>query len=157
MSGSPGVEVQAGYDVPPNIRAAVTALCVEYCWRVDNGRTETVPELFRDNGVWRRPGLVYAGREALLAGWQQRAKDATHLHRVHINGNHRLQLNPDGTLRGWLTFTAYVFDRGDKGEPIPQGVGEYDDVYEQDGEGRWLFRERSLRAHFPVNWFDIPA
>src|SRR5919112_3442476 len=70
-------------------RAALTALCVEYAWRVDNYYTETVPELFVDDGVWEAFGDPMIGKEALVKGWTARASIGDRLLRRHLISNLR--------------------------------------------------------------------
>jgi hypothetical protein len=43
-------------DVTPNERHALTALCTEYVWRIDNGYAAAVPALFTADGLARFPG-----------------------------------------------------------------------------------------------------
>jgi hypothetical protein len=43
-------------DVTAEERHALTALCTEYVWRIDNGYAAAVPALFTADGLARFPG-----------------------------------------------------------------------------------------------------
>ena len=133
-------------------RAALTALCVEYAWRVDNYYTETVPELFVDDGVWEAFGDPMIGKEALVKGWKARASIGDRLLRRHLISNLRFAKGSDGVVRGWHALTYFQGERGQTTMPSVTMVGEYHDTYQKNADGTWLFKTRKMIPIFPDSW-----
>lgn len=63
-------------DVTPEERHALTALCTEYVWRIDNGYAAAVPALFTADGSMELPWGTPRGAAELKAAWEERARRA---------------------------------------------------------------------------------
>jgi hypothetical protein len=59
-------------DVTPEERHALTALCTEYVWRIDNGYAAAVPALFTADGSMELPWGTPKGAAELNAAWGKR-------------------------------------------------------------------------------------
>ena len=51
-------------DVTPEERHALTALCTEYVWRIDNGYAAAVAALLLPMAPWSCPGARQAARQS---------------------------------------------------------------------------------------------
>ena len=51
-------------DVTPEERHALTALCTEYVWRIDNGYAAAVPALFTADGSMELPWARHGARRS---------------------------------------------------------------------------------------------
>jgi len=70
----------------------LSRLVTEHAWRVDNGRANTVHELYIDDGELTLPPGPVCGREALHA-WGQQIVDNTPWQTIrHVCGNMRFVL-----------------------------------------------------------------
>jgi hypothetical protein len=63
-------------DVTPDERHALTALCTEYVWRIDNGYAAAVPALFTADGSMELPWGTPRGAAELKTAWEERARRA---------------------------------------------------------------------------------
>lgn len=142
-----------GYNrVSAEDRTALIALCVEYSWRVDNHRTETVAELFVDDGVWEAGTNVMIGKAELVAGWKARATIGEKLTRRHQLCNFRFLRTADGVMHGWHGLIYFQTERGTAGSSTPTMIGDYEDTYGKATDGTWLFKTRKMTPVFPGGW-----
>ncbi|MGO9931081.1 MAG: nuclear transport factor 2 family protein [Steroidobacteraceae bacterium] len=131
-------------------RAALTALCTEYCWRKDNFQAEKVADLFTDDGVWGLPpghpsGTEVRGRKALVDAWTKRPKYC--VSRTLISN---LRFLPDGpdAARGWVTFCEFAAHRDDFRPANVLMVGDWVDTYRKGADGKWQFTSRNINILF---------
>lgn len=145
-------EINGWEDIAPADRAALTALCMEYVWRVDNGQTATIGELFTDDGVWENGPTAMRGTAELVEGWAKRAAFGLEGRRRHMIANLRFRANADGTVNGWINFVLYKAPEGSAEPAIPQLVADHVDVYAKDGAGKWRFKYRRMDVILPASW-----
>jgi hypothetical protein len=136
-------------------RSALTALCMEYCWRVDNQRGDVIHELFAERATWSAPGVTYEGIDAIRAGWARRAEAARSRLSRHLVAGLRFVAEPDGGISGVIGFTLFAGLAGQVLPPEPKLVGEHHDRYVRE-RGRWLFAERKVVPIFPSDWRLTP-
>jgi hypothetical protein len=128
--------------VDATTRAALTALCTEYVWRIDNGHAQTVPELFSDDGEWIGPWGTMAGRAALDEAWTARSLRTVRTR--HMLTNLRFtQSAPDRAL-GQIGQIVFVADGPDPMRPTPSIVAENIDDYVCGPDGVWRIRMRRV-------------
>jgi ketosteroid isomerase-like protein len=132
--------------VTPDVRAAITELCTEYVFRLDNGHAERVTELFAEDAVWEGPHGLLHGHAELDAVWTARAKWRTTTR--HLISNIRLAWSAEDVLHGWITFTLFKADPDAQPLPVPLLVAEHIDTYSQAPDGSWLFQTRRVSAVF---------
>jgi hypothetical protein len=132
-------------------RIEIDALIAEFAYRIDHDRSETVAELFTENGWYGRDsGQRSVGRAAIRAAYAARS---THGRRVarHIFTNLRLSVRSVTEADGVCILLLFAAD-GDGPHPAePKLVQDYHDTYRKVG-GRWLFASRET---FPA--FVSPA
>jgi hypothetical protein len=146
-----------GYDrISPDERAGLTALCTEYCWRADNYRAASIPELFADDAVWEAGATTLSGRDELVSGWRIRAASGTHDVRRHLLSNLRFVRDDDGVLRGRVTFSLFRRALDDNSPAAVELVGEWIDTYTGAAGGSWLFQSRKVTFLFPFDWVGAP-
>jgi len=132
-------------------RANLTALCMEYAWRVDFGHAETVPELFTDDCTWVAPpgaavGGTVHGKAQMIDHWKRRAQVAVTTR--HLLSNLRFVKDGPNTARGWVSLTCYVAHRDEPKPATPKIVCDYHDTYEKGVDGRWRIRVRRIEGVF---------
>jgi len=136
-------------------RAAITALCTEYVFRIDNGFADTVPELFADDATWDGPHGALRGRADLDRLWTERAKRRVRTR--HSISNVRLAWDADDRLHGWITFTLCRAEADETPRPTPSLVAEHIDTYAFDAKRGWLFQTRAVSMAFYDETWDAYA
>lgn len=151
-------DINSYRDVEPDDIAALMALCTEYSWRVDHGYTDTVHELFADDGHWEAEGVPepMIGKQALIVGWEKRASVGRQSLRRHLITNFRFSRDENGVVHGYHALIYFQAIIGEPTEPGVTMVGEYDDIYEKTAEGHWLFKRRRMKPVFPADWAPLP-
>jgi hypothetical protein len=132
-------------------RTALTALCTEYCWRVDFGHAERIPDLFTDDCTWVGPpgaavGGTVHGRAQMIDHWKRRAQVPVTTR--HLLSNLRFVQDSPKSARGWISLTCYVAYRGEPKPAAPKIVVDYLDAYEKGADGRWRIKERRIEGVF---------
>lgn len=129
-------------------RIGITDLLVAYSWAIDEGKPESLADLFLPEGRFiGSDGAVTFGREALIS-FAGRVYSAHPGRLQHITSN--LVFLPQSLVR--VTVRSYVqVLLAQSGGPQMLAVGSYrDEVVKSDG--RWLFEARAFE-----NWRDGPA
>lgn len=132
---------------PPDPRAALEALVVEFSHRLDMAQGVTVHELFVETGSYVLDGDELKGREAIRAGYLRRLARGSRVSR-HLISNIRVELLDEDTARVDSIWVVYA----DDGEPVlpsspPLLVADIADrCVRVDGE--WRFVRRELRTVF---------
>jgi uncharacterized protein (TIGR02246 family) len=132
-------------------RVGLTALNMEYAWRVDFGHAESVPELFTDDCVWAAPpgaavGGTVNGRAQMIDHWKRRAQ--VQVTTRHVISNLRFVLDSPATARGWVSLTCYVAHQGEPKPATAKIVADYLDTYAKGADGRWRIRTRHIETVF---------
>jgi len=142
----------SAYDtLDPADRAALTALCMEYCWRVDFGHAECVPELFTEDCLWVAPpgaavGGSVSGMAQMIDHWKRRAQ--VRVTTRHLLTNLRFVMDGADAARGWISLIVYVAHEGEAKTSTPKIVADYLDTYARGADGRWRIRTRHIHTVF---------
>lgn len=128
--------------VDPALRAALTALCTEYVWRVDNGHAARVPELFTEDGAWTGPWGTLRGRAELDKAWTERARRTVRTR--HMLTNLRFTRHGPDRASGQISQIVFAAD-GDAPFPVaPSIIAENIDLYAQGADGIWRLASRQI-------------
>ncbi|HWA62655.1 MAG TPA: nuclear transport factor 2 family protein [Caulobacteraceae bacterium] len=131
------------------IERACARLVTQYCHFVDHGEAERIAELFAEDGSWRSPEQVMAGREAIARGFRRRQDNTGRLSR-HVCDNLLVEVVDADHATGVVYLTLYRED-GEPGRPYatltPALLGEYRDTFVRTPEG-WRFHTRETIVAF---------
>ena len=119
----------------------IEALVVEHAWVLDHGQALSLADLYTDNGRLTGAGFNIVGREQMVASLKARPQSTTR--RTHHQCTN-IRITPEGanTARGWVSLVLRV--RLGEESITEDFVGEYQDHYVRDTQGRWRFTERKL-------------
>src|ERR1700733_13570448 len=95
-------------DVTPDERHALTALCTEYVWRIDNGYAAAVPALFTGDGSMELPWGTPRGAAELKAAWEERARRV--IRTRHMISHLRFSRLGADQIAGEVSLTLYHAD-----------------------------------------------
>jgi hypothetical protein len=115
-------------------------LVVEHAWRTDNGQSDTLHELWADDGELDLGSTVLRGREAIAVWGSQIVENPPWRTIHHVCGNMRfLADGPDAAVGSTLLV---VFMDADGTQPsVPFNVGEDHDRFVRTEHG-WRFASR---------------
>jgi SnoaL-like domain len=124
-------------------RITIEALGIDYYYLLDHGQAEKIADLFVETGRLNDT----MGREAIRLFYATRSK--TRITR-HVMTN--LHLVFDGTRHaaGTRTLTYYSAEGPMPHLAIPS-VAEYNESFEKQSDGRWLFVSRMITDVFSAN------
>jgi hypothetical protein len=126
---------------------ACRALILEFAARIDGNQTHTLGELMTADCNFARPtnpGVIIAGRDAILAAFALRPKTMV---TQHLNLNIRIRLTGNDTAEGQSVVMLFIANAGDElvpgkgrkaGAPL---LGTWTDRFVRTAEG-WRFSER---------------
>jgi SnoaL-like protein len=107
----------------------LSRLVIEHAWRVDNGRADTVHELYVDDGELVVPPAPVRGRQALRE-WGQRIVQAPAWRSIrHVCGNMRFVTDGADTAEGTTLLTVFMVAGPGAGTTLPWSVGEDHDRF----------------------------
>ena len=114
-------------------------LVTEAAWRVDEGRSETLGDLFAEDGVLVLGNRELSGRDAITA-WG-RELEASHTFKCirHVAGNMRFARIGEDEAEGITILTVFMDDEAHSS--IPWSVGEDHDRFARTPDG-WRFKSR---------------
>ena len=119
----------------------LSRLVTEHAWRVDNGRADTLHELYIDEGELMLPPGPVRGREALLE-WGRQIVDNTSWKTIrHVCGNMRFVYDGENAASGTTVLTVYMIAGEQPSTTVPFNVGEDHDRFLRTGQG-WRFASR---------------
>lgn len=125
---------------------ALSRLVIEHAWRADNGRADTIHELYVDDGVLD-VGAPLRGREAIREwGRQLVAAEPWRLIR-HVCGNMRFVATGADTAEGTTILTVFMVAATAPATTVPFNVGEDHDRFVRTAHG-WRFLSRRWVALF---------
>jgi hypothetical protein len=133
-------------DVTPEERHALTALCTEYVWRIDNGYAAAVPALFTVDGSMELPWGTPSGAAELKVAWEERAGRA--IRTRHMLSHLRFSRLGADEIAGEVSLTLYHADAEGPAPATPAAVGEHIDVYRRGDDGRWRIQSRRFCPAF---------
>jgi hypothetical protein len=121
-------------------------LVTEAAWRVDEGKSDTLSELFTEDGeLVMGPATSYKGRDAIRE-WGRKLEEARTYRCIrHVAGNMRFALVDDKTVEGVTVLTVFMDDA--KSSSVPWVVGEDHDRFVRTEHG-WRFKSRRWNQLF---------
>jgi hypothetical protein len=118
---------------------ALARLVTEAAWCVDDGKADTLAELFTEDGVLVLDDRELRGREAIRQ-WGSRLEAARTYQCIrHVVSNMRFTLVGDGEAKGVTVLTVFMDDEAHSA--IPWVVGEDHDHFARTEAG-WRFTSR---------------
>jgi hypothetical protein len=135
---------------------ALERLVTEAAWRVDQGRSDTLHELFTEDGVLVLGSSVLSGHEAIRTWGRQLEEARTYECIRHVAGNMRFVVVEEGEAEGVTILTVFMDDENHSA--VPWVVGEDHDRFVRTAQGwrfksrRWtqLFARPAAGAHQPM-------
>lgn len=125
-------------------------LVCAYPHSVDRRKYDVLGTLFTENAQYMIPHLKahYNGRDEIVAGIKQvEMFDMTY----HTICNHTFDISTDGkNASGEVYCVAYHFNNESGGTSRYDMGIRYQDKYEKQDDGRWIFAERTLG----LDWED---
>jgi hypothetical protein len=122
----------------------LSRVVTELAWRVDEGRADTLYELFTIGGELTLPNGVIRGREAIQAWGRQIVDNAPWRTIRHICGNMRFVYDGENAAVGTTMLTVFMVAIEQVSLTIPYSVGEDHDRFIRTPAGwkvtsrRWL-------------------
>ena len=117
----------------------LSRLLIEFGWRVDNGKAQTIHELFTDDGELTIGAVNAVGRDAIRAWGLAIDNRQNGIH--HVVSNPRFISAGLDSARGTSTLTAYLKPDGNSSSTMPAAVGEDRDEFVRVS-GEWRFKSR---------------
>jgi hypothetical protein len=122
-------------------RRAIELLIVEFAWRVDHDRADTVHSLFVENGRLVL-GPHHLDGDSAIAEWGAN-RAGQERRSMHVCSNIRIT-SPGPDLATATTYAViYMADRGGPVPGSPLSVGEYHDEFARRTDG-WRFTQREM-------------
>jgi hypothetical protein len=119
----------------------LSRLVIEHTFRADNGLSNTLDELYADNGELILPGAELHGRKAIREWGQRIIENAQWRVIRHVCGNMRFVSTGPDTAEGVVVLTVFMVAGQDTATTLPLTVGEDHDRYIRTEEG-WKFVSR---------------
>jgi SnoaL-like domain len=135
-------ESRTPFDEPVS-DADYTQLCrlvIEHAWRTDNGRSDTLHELWAEDGELDLGSSTLRGREAIAEWGRQLVEHPPWLTIHHVCGNMRFVADGPDTAAGSTILTVFMDADGSRSS-VPFSVGEDRDRFVRTERGwRFVFR-----------------
>ena len=112
----------------------LSRLVIEHAWRVDNGRADTVHELYVDDGVLD-VGTPLRGREAIREWGRQLVAAAPWRSIRHVCGNMRFVADGANEAHGTTVLTVFMVAGQGPATTLPFSVGEDHDRFVRTERG----------------------
>ena len=125
---------------------ALNDLVHEFAYRVDFGPTETVADLFVEDGWYGWGGTRAVGRDAIREAYRQRAARGLRTAR-HLCTNLRITMLGSAKAQGQSIWLLFAEDGPPTHPAVPLLVCDVNDIYIRQ-DGRWLFESRQLTDVF---------
>jgi len=120
-------------------------LVTEAAWRVDDGRSDTLSELFTEDGVLVLGTSELKGRDAIRTWGEQLEAARTYKCIRHVAGNMRFRVVGDNEAEGVTILTVFMDD--ETSSSFPWVVGEDHDRFVRTDQG-WRFKSRRWKQLF---------
>ncbi len=119
----------------------LSRLVNEHAWRADNGRADTIHELYIDDGELSIGPSSLRGREAILEWGRQLVANPPWRVIRHVCGNMRFVYDGDNAAIGITVLTVFMAAGSEAATTQPFSVGEDHDRFVRTEEG-WRFVSR---------------
>jgi hypothetical protein len=120
-------------------------LVTEAAWRVDEGHSDTLYELFVEDGTLLLGNSELKGHDA-IRNWGRQLEDAqTYKCIRHVAGNMRFHLLNEREAEGVTILTVFMDD--ETSSSVPWVVGEDHDRFVRTEHG-WRFKSRQWKQLF---------
>jgi SnoaL-like domain len=118
----------------------LSRLVVEHAWRADNGRADTIHELYVDDGVLD-VGTALHGRQAIREWGRQLVAAQPWRSIRHVCGNMRFVATGANSAEGTTILTVFMVAGPGPATTLPFSVGEDHDRFVRTAQG-WKFASR---------------
>jgi len=116
-------------------------LVTEHAWRADNGRADTIHELYVDDGELMLGPTPLRGRAAILEWGRQLVANPPWRVIRHVCGNMRFVTDGPDAAEGTTILTVFMVAGSEAATTQPFSVGEDHDRFVRTEEG-WRFVSR---------------
>ena len=134
----------------------LSRLVIEHGWRVDNGRADTVHELYVDEGELDVPPTPVHGRQALIE-WGRRIVEAPPWRTIrHVCGNMRFVADGANAAEGTTVLTVFMVAGSEAPTTVPYSVGEDHDRFVRTEQGWKLVSRRWVELFARGDVLNLP-
>jgi hypothetical protein len=119
----------------------LSRLVNEHAWRADNGRADTIHELYMDDGELVLSPTPLRGREAIREWGRQLVENPPWRSIRHVCGNMRFVTDGPDKAEGTTVLTVFMVAGSEVAKTQPFSVGEDHDRFVRTEEG-WRFVSR---------------
>lgn len=119
----------------------LSRLVTEHSWRIDNGRADTLHELYVEDGELALPGVTLRGRQAIQEWGRQLAAVSPWRSIRHVCGNMRFQADGPNAAEGTTILTVFMVAGTEPATTLPWSVGEDHDRFVRTEHG-WKLASR---------------
>src|SRR6266478_7752047 len=120
----------------------LSRLVLEHAWRADNGRADTIHELYVDDGVLDLPPTPLRGRQAIQEWGRQLVETPPWRIIRHVCGNMRFVATGENTAEGTTVLTVFMVSGPAPATTLPFSVGEDHDRFVRTEHGWRLVSRR---------------
>jgi hypothetical protein len=133
----------------------LSRLAIEHAWRTDNGRSDTLHELWAEDGELDLGSTILRGRRAIAEWGRRLVENPPWLTIHHVCGNMRfVNDGPDAAVGS--TILIVFMDANGTQSSVPFNVGEDHDRFVRTERG-WRFRSRRwVELYKRGDTIDIP-
>jgi SnoaL-like domain len=118
----------------------LSRLVIEHAWRTDNGRADTLHELWAEDGELDLGSTALRGRQAIADWGRQLVENPPWLTINHVCGNMRFVMDGADAAVGSTILIVFMAANGTKSS-VPINVGEDHDRFVRTEQG-WRFASR---------------
>ena len=130
-----------GQLVSQSDHAELSRLFLEHAFRTDQGRADTIYELYTEDGELVLPGAVLRGHDAIRQWGRQIVTAPPWRHIRHACTNMRFTATGENEAQGISMLTVFMVAGSDEATTLPWSVGEDHDRFLRTEAG-WRFARR---------------
>lgn len=135
----------------------LSRLVTEYAWRADNGRADTIHELYIDDGELIVGPTPLRGREAILEWGRELVANAPWRSIRHVCGNMRFVIDGPDAAEGTIILTVFMVAGEEPATTQPFSVGEDHDRFVRTEEGWRIVSRRWVELFARGDVLNLPA
>jgi hypothetical protein len=157
MSNEPGTGSRTTSDAPVS-DADYVQLCrlvTEHAWRTDNGRSDTLHELWAEDGELDLGSTTLRGRKAIAEWGRQLVEHPPWLTIHHVCGNMRFMADGPDAATGSTILVVFMDADGTRSS-VPFNVGEDHDRFVRTEHGWRFVSRRWVELYERGDTIDIP-